>query len=98
MSCGADIAMRGPPGESRDAKNWLNSDPELVMGERLEAIRRDQVVPFVAHSRFIFDVQAGLQRDDVAGLENLIALRDEVRGLRVAEAQAMSRMAGKRVP
>src|SRR5262245_9788938 len=41
-------------------------NPELVVREGLESIFRDQIVPLVAHSALVLDIQAGLDGDDVA--------------------------------
>jgi hypothetical protein len=62
-------------------------DPELVIRETSESIFRDQVIPLVAHTADTFNIEARLQRDDVAGLEDLVALRDEVGWLGMTQAQ-----------
>ena len=67
------------------------------MRERAESVGGDDVVPLETHASFAFDVEAGLEGDDVAGYQGIVAVGDEIRRLRVAEPEAMARMAGEGV-
>lgn len=89
-------AAAGSAASIRDATVSLR-DAELVVAERLETIGGDQVVPLNPHSAFAFDVEAGLEGDDIADGEGVVAVGNEVRRLGVAEAEAVPGVAGEGV-
>ena len=66
-----------------------------VVAQPLVAVVGDQVVVLDADAADAGDVQAGLQRDHVAGQQRLVGLADEERRFGVRQAQAVAGVVGE---